>query len=94
MGQVSAALGPWRGGGGGRGRAASLLAVAADGDPPFRSRGAGALAGIHPCPPAPKALSLPPLPGAHLGPSILIVYHLDRHWQSQQSAWEFMALFD
>ena len=86
MGQVSAALGPWRGGGGGRGRAASLLAVAADGDPPFRSRGAGALAGIHPCPPA---LSLPPLPGAHLGPSILIVYHLNR-----QSAWEFMALFD
>ena len=35
------------------------------------------------------SLSLPPLPGAHLGPSILIVYHLDR-----QSAWEFMALFD
>jgi len=24
--------------------------AAADGDPPFRSRGAGALAGIHPCP--------------------------------------------
>ena len=50
LGQVEGAIGPWRGGGGGRGRAASLLAAAADGDPPFRSRGAGALAGIHPCP--------------------------------------------